>query len=95
MGVTRLKVLCAAALACVLGVGGFHTLARQTGGGAGPTRGAAEAKPKSDEPHGALVRTVDRLQADLDRSVQLNTKLQKEVDELRVSLKAHSRQSGC
>ena len=94
MVVTRLKVLCAAALACVLAVGSFHALARQIGGGAGPTKETAEAKPKSDEPREALVRKVDRLQAGLDRSVQLNADLQKELDELRISLKQDPRQPG-
>jgi RNA polymerase sigma factor (sigma-70 family) len=87
MVVTRLKILCGAALACVLAVGSFHAFARQIGGGAGPRKETAEAKPKSDEPREALVRKSDRLQAGLERSVQLNTDLQKELDELRISLK--------
>jgi len=87
MVVTRLKVLCAAALACVLALGSFHALARQLGGGAGPRKETAEAKPKSDEPREALVLKLDRLQAGLERSVQLNAELQKELDELRISLK--------
>ena len=53
-----------------------------------PPKKAAKAKPKPDEPQDALVGTVNRLQADLNRSVQLNAQLQQELDQLRASLEA-------
>jgi len=87
MMITKLKILGVAAVACVLAAGGIHTFARQFGGAGGTSRTAgADLTPEVRQ--NALVHTVDRLQADLDRSVQLNAKLQKELLDLRSNMEA-------
>jgi hypothetical protein len=87
MMISKLKILGVAALACVLAVGSLHAFARQFGGAGGTSR-TTGADSKSEEGHAALVHTVDRLQADLDKSVQLNAKLQQEIQDLRANLEA-------
>ena len=89
MMLTKLKILGAAAVACLLAMGGFHALARQFDGDApGASGQAAGVEKQSGSRQVALFRTVDRLQADLARSAQLNAQLRKELDELRVNLEA-------
>ena len=87
MLITKLKMLGAVALACILLAGSLHSVARQFDG-PGATSKTAGVAPKPDDRRNALLHTVDRLQADLDRSVQLNANLQKDVQDLRASLEA-------
>ncbi len=87
MLITKLKMLGAVALACILLAGSLQTLARQLDGPGGTSKTAGVAS-KPDDRRDALLHTVDRLQADLDRSVQLNANLQREVHDLRASLEA-------
>ena len=92
MMTTKLKILGEAALACILTIGGFHALGRQAGGPGAPGQ-AAGTEPKPNDPHAALVRTVNKLQANLDRSALLNANLQKELQDLRADLEALARPS--
>ncbi len=85
MMITKLKILSVAALACVLAAGGLHTFARQVVG-AGKTSSNMGAEPQADDRQAALIHTVDKLQADLDKSVWLNAKLQTELQDLRANL---------
>ena len=70
MLISKLKIVCAGVVASVLAIGGFHTIARQVGG-SDPPRKKGVARPRSNEPQHVLIGTVDRLQADLDKSVLL------------------------
>lgn len=82
MIISKLKVLDAAALTCVFVLGGIQTVGQQLGRPGEP----APARPKAGDRQAALIRSVNKLQAELDESVKLNARLQKEVRELRAKL---------
>lgn len=83
MTLSKLKVLAAAALACVLTLGGVRTLARPFGGDK-----SAKAQPVADDRPAALTRSVEKLQAELDESTRRNAELRKELQDIRAQLKA-------
>jgi hypothetical protein len=84
MMISKPKVLVAAVLACVLTPGGIRTLAQQSGATGAKTGG----EPKAEERHGALTRSVDRLQAELDESARRNTEMRRALEDIRADLKA-------
>jgi RNA polymerase sigma factor (sigma-70 family) len=84
MMISKIKVLSAAVLACVLTLGGLQTFARQLGGIS--AKPAAEAK--AFEPQAELTRSMEKLQADLDESVRRQAEMRKELAEIRARLEA-------
>jgi RNA polymerase sigma factor (sigma-70 family) len=87
MMLTKLKVLAGATLACVITLGGWKSYAFQFGG-AGAAPPPRKAVAKADDRQAALLRAVDRIQADLQESARRNAELQKQVETLRAELQA-------
>jgi RNA polymerase sigma factor (sigma-70 family) len=81
----KLKILTAAALTCVVAALGVQTYAFQFGEmGGGQT--SKKAIPKAENPQAALIRSIDKIQAELADSARRNAELQKQVQALRAAL---------
>ncbi|HEV3167649.1 MAG TPA: RNA polymerase sigma factor [Isosphaeraceae bacterium] len=89
MTISKLKILGTAALACMITLGGASTFAYQFGGMGGMGGGQrSRAAAQTDERQAALIRSVDKIQADLVESASRNAALQKELQDLRAELEA-------
>jgi hypothetical protein len=84
MTLAKFKVLGAAALACVIAVGGMRTYAYQFPGQ--PAATPDQATPKSADAPAELLRKIDRFQAELAAAARRNAELQKQVQDLRAEL---------
>jgi RNA polymerase sigma factor (sigma-70 family) len=84
MMISKLKVLGAALLACVLTLVGLQTFARPFGG----TGVQAGSEPKADESQATLTQSVEKLQAELDESARRITEMRKALQDLRADLEA-------
>ena len=85
MSMSKLMIMVAAALTCVLGVGGaqvFGQFGRQD------QKEPAAAVPDAGEPQAALMRAVDRLGADLDDTARRNAEMQRELQDIKKRLEA-------
>jgi RNA polymerase sigma factor (sigma-70 family) len=95
MMISKLTILGAATLACVVALGGLKTYAVQFGG-AGLALGPAAPGPQAqaDDRQQALFRSVAKLQGDLAESARINAELQKELNDLRAELESLRRPAG-
>jgi hypothetical protein len=84
MLISKLKVLGAATLACVLAIGGLQTFALQPGDESAD--GSAKAAPDRNERQAKLERSIEKIGLQLRESAALTSKLQVELDELRAQL---------
>jgi RNA polymerase sigma factor (sigma-70 family) len=82
--ISKLTVLGAAALACVLTLGGIRSFARRFDG-IGVRTGAER---KHDQPQITLTQAVDKLESDLDESARRITEARKAPQDIRADLKA-------
>jgi RNA polymerase sigma factor (sigma-70 family) len=87
MIVSKLKIVSATALVCILALGGVRGLARQPGGDT-PAQQPANAATGPSDRRATLLRSVDRIDASLDDQVRRSHELQQEVRELRKEIKA-------
>ncbi|HEV3121830.1 MAG TPA: RNA polymerase sigma factor, partial [Isosphaeraceae bacterium] len=87
MMISKLKMVGAATLACVLALGGMRTLAFQLGGGNEPAE-QAKSKAGAADPRAALARLAEKLEAELDASAKRSQELRKELQALKAELKA-------
>jgi RNA polymerase sigma factor (sigma-70 family) len=92
MTFSKLKLLGAAALACVLALGGTQTYALQFGGSGRP--GAAARKRQAGEREQTLLRAMAKIQNDLAESARINAQLQKEPNDLRAELESLRQPAG-
>ncbi len=93
MMISKLKILGAAMLACVLTLGGLQTYALQFKGARGD-KAAAAPGPQSDDRQQALFRSMAKIQGDLAESARINAELQKELNDLRAELESLRRPTG-
>jgi RNA polymerase sigma factor (sigma-70 family) len=95
MMISKLKILGAAALACVLAVDGMKTYAFQSGGAGGDEGPAASGTQAKVETHTqALERSIAKIQGDLTESARINAALQKELNDLRAELESVRQPAG-
>jgi RNA polymerase sigma factor (sigma-70 family) len=95
MMISKLKILGAATLACVLAWGGLQTYALQFGGAGGALGPAAPGpQAQADDRQQALFRSVAKIQGDLAESARINAELQKELNDLRAELESLRRPAG-
>jgi hypothetical protein len=86
MAISKLKILGAMALACGCAWGAVRTFG-QSSGLSGSQRPAG-AVPDAGEPHDALTRSVEKLQAELDESVRRITEMRQALQDIRADLEA-------
>lgn len=79
MTISKIKIVGAATLACVLAIGGAQSLALQHAG-----QGAAATA--ASDPNDRLTQSVTKIQSDLIDAARRNLELQKEVQELKSEL---------
>jgi RNA polymerase sigma factor (sigma-70 family) len=96
MMISKLTILGAAMLTCVLALGGMHSYALQFGG-AGEAGGPAAPMPpptQANDRQQALFRSVAKIQGELAESARINAELQKELNELRADLESQRHPAG-
>jgi RNA polymerase sigma factor (sigma-70 family) len=88
MTMSKLKTLGAIAVACALALAGMQTLtlgqSRERSGAQEP----AAAAPAGDDSYTALSRSLDKLGSELDETTQRSAEMRKDLQRLRVVLKA-------
>jgi hypothetical protein len=88
MTISKLKTIGISALACVFALGGVQTFAYQFGGIGGGTQMPPGAASKPGDQRVALIRSVDKLQAQLDEANRRNAALQKDLLDIRAKVEA-------
>jgi RNA polymerase sigma factor (sigma-70 family) len=86
MTITKLKIVGATALACAFAWGGVQTFGQF--GRPGGNQKPGSAVPDAAERQAALVRSVEKLQSQLDESARRNAEMRKVLEEMRAELKA-------
>ena len=86
MMLSKVKVLGAAAVACVVAIGSAQGFAYFQTSGKEETRTANAATPKIEDPRASLLRKIEMLQAELAESARRNAEFQKQVDDLKGEL---------
>ncbi len=87
MTISRLKFLGAAALACVLALGGAQTLTSGQAGGLTGRQEPAAAAPGGDDSYTALSRSVDQFERKMDETDRRNAEIRKELQDIQTRLK--------